>query len=54
MDTFPLVRKKDEEAHGSYRTKDRILAIYDEMLDVQRSGEAWVSPLQPQPGVPSY
>src|SRR5205085_6639735 len=28
MDQFPIVRDKDEKAHGRYRTKDRILEIY--------------------------
>jgi hypothetical protein len=32
LDQFPIVRQKDEQAHGSYRTKERILAIYDAML----------------------
>ena len=31
MDTFPIVRRKDEAAHGHYRTKRVILEIYDEM-----------------------
>ncbi|MBE2202521.1 MAG: N-6 DNA methylase [Anaerolinea sp.] len=31
MDTFPIVRRKDEAAHGEYRTKRVILEIYDEM-----------------------
>ena len=50
LDSFPLVRKKDEEAHGRYRTKERILEIYDQMLEAQRTGSEWVSPLQPPPG----
>ena len=29
MDTFPIVRKHDEKAHGEYRTKRVILEIYD-------------------------
>ena len=29
LDTFPIVKRKDEEKHGHYRTKDRILEIYD-------------------------
>ncbi|WP_298068443.1 hypothetical protein [uncultured Mailhella sp.] len=33
MDTFPIVRRKDEAAYGSYRTKERILAAYDAMLN---------------------
>ena len=31
METFPIVKRKDEQAHGHYRTKDTILEIYDEM-----------------------
>ncbi len=50
LDSFPLVRKKDEEAHGRYRTKERILEIYDGMLEAQRTGREWTSPLQPPPG----
>lgn len=31
MDTFPIVRRKDEAAHGEYRTRRVILEIYDQM-----------------------
>ena len=31
MDTFPIVRRRDEERHGEYRTKRVILEVYDEM-----------------------
>lgn len=31
MDTFPIVRRKDESTHGTYRTKDLILKVYDSM-----------------------
>src|SRR5690606_30970080 len=31
METFPIVKRKDEAAHGAYRTKDTILSMYDEM-----------------------
>jgi hypothetical protein len=31
MDTFPLVRKADEEQHGTFRTKQRILEVYDRL-----------------------
>lgn len=31
MDTFPIVRRKDEEAHGHYRTKATILEMYEQM-----------------------
>ena len=42
MSTFPIVQRKDEAAHGHYRTRDRILEIYDAMA----SGE-WQSSLDP-------
>ncbi len=50
LDQFPLVRQKDEAAHGRYRTKDRILEIYDEMLSAKRSGQAFQTALNPPPG----
>jgi len=31
MDTFPIVKRKDEQKYGEYRTKRVILEIYDEM-----------------------
>lgn len=31
METFPIVRRKDEVRHGAYRTRDTILEIYDAM-----------------------
>lgn len=41
MNTFPIVRRKDEAAHGSYRTKEAILSVYDELqtLGLERLGE---------------
>jgi len=35
LDTFPIVKRKDIAKYGSYRTKETILALYDEF--------AWVS-----------
>jgi hypothetical protein len=37
LDTFPIVRKNDEKAHGEYRTKRVILEIYDAMAEVMRA-----------------
>ncbi len=48
MSTFPIVQRKDEAAHGHYRTRDRILEIYDAMA----SGE-WQSTLDPPVADPS-
>jgi len=30
MDTFPIVKRKDEAAHGEYRTQRVILSILDQ------------------------
>ena len=32
LDTFPTVRRHDETKHGSYRTKERILTLYDDLV----------------------
>jgi hypothetical protein len=31
LETFPIVKRKDMEKYGTYRTKDTILKLYDEM-----------------------
>jgi hypothetical protein len=31
MDTFPLVRQADEERYGRFRTKERVLELYDQL-----------------------
>lgn len=51
MDQFPVVRERDEDAHKRYRTKDRILEIYDAMLEAQRTGRSYQTTLNPPPGV---
>jgi hypothetical protein len=38
MDTFPIVRRKDESAYGEYRTARLILERYDEMSVAMDSG----------------
>ncbi|MEV6055232.1 DNA methyltransferase [Streptomyces sp. NPDC052107] len=57
LDTFPIVRRKDEAKYGSYRTKDLILAEYDRMAAAGVSlenplvdGENYTSTLTPPPG----
>jgi hypothetical protein len=53
MDTFPIVKKRDEQGHGGkYRTKDTILEIYDAMADATRTGQEYRSLLDPPPGDP--
>ena len=50
MDTFPIVKRKDEEKYGSYRTKELILGIYDEMQEAIRMGGEYRTRLGPEPG----
>lgn len=57
LDTFPIVRRKDEAKYGSYRTKELILAEYDRMaaagLTLENplvDGENYASTLTPPPG----
>ncbi|MCB1810599.1 MAG: N-6 DNA methylase [Candidatus Competibacteraceae bacterium] len=52
MDTFPIVRRKDEEAYGEYRTKREILEIYDAMQEAIRTGQPYQTRLDPPPGPP--
>jgi hypothetical protein len=49
MDTFPIVCRKDEAAHGEYRTKRVILEIYDAMAKAIESGEPYQTLLDPPP-----
>jgi len=50
LDTFPIVRRNDEKRFGEYRTKRRILELYDRMQRAMETGEAFVSDLDPPPG----
>ena len=54
LDTFPIVRRKDEEKYnGDYRTKRVILETYDAMQEAIRTGVPYQTPLDPPPGPPS-
>lgn len=57
METFPIVKRKDEKEFGEYRTKLRILEIYDAMTPLFESTHhlpltTYHSPLTPPPGPP--
>ncbi len=52
MDTFPIVRRKDEEKWGDYRTKHVILEIYDAMAESMRTGNPYQTRLDPPPADP--
>ena len=41
LDTFPIVRRKDIDKHGTYRTKDIILEIYDALSEATRTGQLY-------------
>jgi hypothetical protein len=49
MDTFPIIRRKDEQAYGEYRTQRLILERYDAMAESSRSGGAYATVLDPPP-----
>jgi hypothetical protein len=41
LDTFPIVKRKDEAQHGEYRTRRVILEIYDAMAAAMKGGREW-------------
>jgi len=45
--------RKDEAAHGHYRTKDTILEIYDERAQPTGTGQPYRTRLNPPPGPPT-
>jgi hypothetical protein len=53
MDTFPIVKRKDEAKHGSYRTKETILQIYDALAEAIASGQPYQTLLDPPPADPA-
>lgn len=52
MDSFPIVRQRDEQRYGEYRTKRVIVDIYDEMARAIETGEPYQSRLDPPPADP--
>ena len=53
MDTFPIVRRKDEaKFNGDYRTKRVILEIYDALAESIRTGQPYQTRLDPPPADP--
>jgi len=40
LDTFPIVKRKDEDAYGTYRTKRLVLEAYDGLAGVEMLEEA--------------
>jgi Eco57I restriction-modification methylase len=52
IDTFQIVKRKDQERLGEYRTKRVILEIYDEMEQAKQTGKSYQTRLDPPPGDP--
>ncbi len=53
METFPIVKRKDEQKYDSYRTKELILEIYDKMTESIETGRPYETILDPPPADPS-
>ncbi len=47
METFPIVKRKDEKLLGAYRTKRVIVEMYDQMRRTMELGEAYRMRLVP-------
>jgi len=47
METFAIVKRKDEQQHGEYRTKRIILEIYDAMQEAIETGRPYQTRLDP-------
>jgi hypothetical protein len=52
METFPIVKRKDAQKYGEYRTKRVILEIYDAMADAMHTGKPYSTLLDPPPADP--
>jgi len=49
LETFPIVRRKDETRFGEYRTKRLILDVYDRMAAAMAGGPPFDTVLDPPP-----
>lgn len=52
METFPVVKRRDEDRFGHYRTKALILDVYRKMADAMATGDAYDTLLDPPPADP--
>lgn len=53
METFPIVKRKDETNNGFYHTKEKIIEIYDQMKHAMETGQPFKTMLNPPPGPPT-
>ena len=49
LETFPIVKRKDQRQHSEYRTKDIILEIYDDMAQAIAGLQPYQTRLDPPP-----
>ena len=47
LEAFPIVRRKDEQEFGYYRTSSVILEIYDALVEARRTGSPYQTRLNP-------
>lgn len=52
LDTFPILRRREEKAFGEYRTKRLVLERYDALAAATAAGRLYETPLDPPPGDP--
>ena len=52
LDTFPIVKRKDEARHGHYRTQRVILELYDALKSATETGQPYQTRLNPPPADP--
>jgi hypothetical protein len=53
LETFPIVKKKDLESFGTFRTKDTILDIYDSLTTAITTSTPYQTKLSPPPADPA-
>ena len=53
LETFPIVKRKDEKEYGEYRTKRVILEIYDGLQQAIATGVPYQTRLNPPPADPA-
>ncbi len=52
LGTFPIVRRREESTYGYFRTRELIIAIYDQMQECKSAGKEYHSQLSPPPADP--
>jgi phage repressor protein C with HTH and peptisase S24 domain len=52
LDTFSIVRRNDERAHGEFRTKRLVLERYDALAEAIATGVPYATSLDPPPADP--